>query len=598
MRGLAVSGGVDSMALVSLTEALCKMSGLPLKNVPAFIIDHAARPGSADEAREVSDELLKHGFSSNVISIQWPEGTEPLTLPDFESEARVLRFKALGHACYASGINSLMLAHHEDDLAETILFRLAKGYTGYGLRGIKRSANIPYCFGQYGMHQSGDPERWLAGANGVSIQENRYSARKKAFTEIESGGVQIYRPLLGFSKSKLIETCRASGMRWFEDKTNKDMTLTPRNAIRHFFQNRSLPKALQKESLLQFRDRLLETIEARTADVDKILDSSFIQLDLRSGKLLVRFPPGEFVRNTLRVRESASDIKEPRYRTAMLLLRLLDMVSPQSELKLARLGNMPDIMLPLISGTATARDRPWSLASVAVVALDQAGDRSGLRSLDEESSVPTPPKMHPEYTYFFSRQTPKRDMIAQITTLLPAPFSDPSTLVQGWSDWTLWDGRFWIRVRSSRPRVLSIGVRFLAVPDLMFIRRDREVAWNKKFTKVLKAAAPARARFTLPVIVEHDPEATPEPGTVHLGTVLAVPTLGIRIDSDIEWEVRYKYVDLGGTGNTKEVVGFSQFGDPDLKGEDAQGRALRDMARSGRSRKSAPRSNNQTSGSP
>ncbi|TKA75105.1 hypothetical protein B0A49_02380 [Cryomyces minteri] len=491
-----------------------------------------------------------------------------------------------------------MLAHHEDDLAETILFRLANGYTGYGLRGIKRSANIPYCFGQYGIHQSGDPERWLAGANGVSIQKNRYSARKKSFAEIESGGIQIYRPLLGFSKSRLIETCRASGMRWFEDNTNKDMTLTPRNAIRHFVQKLSLPKALQKGSLLHFRDRLLETIEARTADVDKILDSSFIQLDLRSGKLLVRFPPGDFVRDTLRVRKSASDMKEPRYRTAMLLLRLLDMVSPQSELRLARLGSMPDIMLPLISGIATARDGSRSLVNVAIVALDHAGDRSGPRGLPEESLVPTPPEMQPEYTYIFSRQSPKRDIIPQITSLLPAPLADPRTLVQGWSDWILWDGRFWIRVRSSRPRVLSIGVRFLAVPDLMFIRRDQEVAWNKKFTKVLKEAAPARVRFTLPVIVEHDPEAIPERGTVHLGTVLAVPTLGIRIDPDINWEVRYKYVHLGGTGNTKEVVGFSQFGDPNCKGEDVQGRALRGMAPSGESRKSALRSNNQASGSP
>ena len=52
--GIAVSGGVDSMALATL-YARCSDAGLP--PLHGFIIDHKARPESTEEAHWVAQEL-------------------------------------------------------------------------------------------------------------------------------------------------------------------------------------------------------------------------------------------------------------------------------------------------------------------------------------------------------------------------------------------------------------------------------------------------------------------------------------------------------------------------------------------------------------
>ena len=54
--GLAISGGVDSMALASLySTARRNNEGLPVPH--GIIIDHKARPESGEEAKWVAEEL-------------------------------------------------------------------------------------------------------------------------------------------------------------------------------------------------------------------------------------------------------------------------------------------------------------------------------------------------------------------------------------------------------------------------------------------------------------------------------------------------------------------------------------------------------------
>lgn len=62
--GLAVSGGVDSMALATL-YAKYRHEGLP--DLHGFIIDHKARPESAKEARWVADQLNKRQCIPSVL---------------------------------------------------------------------------------------------------------------------------------------------------------------------------------------------------------------------------------------------------------------------------------------------------------------------------------------------------------------------------------------------------------------------------------------------------------------------------------------------------------------------------------------------------
>lgn len=70
--GLAISGGVDSMALASLfarSRGLLNRNGPPFAN--AFIVDHKARPGSTEEAEWVAEQCrVKCRLSlSKVVSL-------------------------------------------------------------------------------------------------------------------------------------------------------------------------------------------------------------------------------------------------------------------------------------------------------------------------------------------------------------------------------------------------------------------------------------------------------------------------------------------------------------------------------------------------
>ena len=55
--GLAVSGGVDSMALATLYSR-ARVENFELPECHGIIIDHKSRPESTEEAKWVSEELL------------------------------------------------------------------------------------------------------------------------------------------------------------------------------------------------------------------------------------------------------------------------------------------------------------------------------------------------------------------------------------------------------------------------------------------------------------------------------------------------------------------------------------------------------------
>lgn len=184
--------------------------------------------------------------------MRWPEDTNPRTLSSFESQARRLRYQVLGIACHQASIPSLLVAHHEDDQAETVLVRMVRDGTGLGLTGIAPVNDIPECFGLYGVHQSGNPHLKRSDDNDHASQIQRHWKRRPNM-EFEDGGIKIMRPLLKFSKERLIATCLQRGVSWVEDETNKDPTLTIRNAVRHMYRNHRLPSALSKERLSTLR---------------------------------------------------------------------------------------------------------------------------------------------------------------------------------------------------------------------------------------------------------------------------------------------------------------------------------------------------------
>jgi tRNA(Ile)-lysidine synthase len=171
---VALSGGLDSLVLLHLLRSL---PGLPEMDVRAAHFDHAMRPESGEDARWVEGVCLEWDVPLDVGRAHVP--------PTSEDEARQLRYEFLLGIKDETGARLLLTAHHADDQAETVLFRIFRGTGLAGLAGI--------------------PRRRSPG---------------------------IFRPLLPFRRSTLEEYAAVHGIRPREDPSNEDRSI-PRNFLRH-----------------------------------------------------------------------------------------------------------------------------------------------------------------------------------------------------------------------------------------------------------------------------------------------------------------------------------------------------------------------------
>ncbi|MCC2096697.1 MAG: tRNA lysidine(34) synthetase TilS [Hyphomicrobiales bacterium] len=171
----AVSGGPDSMALLSMlaqwTSANDRRPALS-----AATVDHRLRPEAAQEAEAVAAfalSLADTGAHINHSTLTWRHD-EPQTR--LQERARQARYELLAAHAAEIGADVLMTAHHADDQAETILFRLVRGSGPAGLAGMARERLID--------------------------------------------GLRLARPLLAMRKDELVGWCRERDIGWSEDPSN------------------------------------------------------------------------------------------------------------------------------------------------------------------------------------------------------------------------------------------------------------------------------------------------------------------------------------------------------------------------------------------
>jgi tRNA(Ile)-lysidine synthase len=130
---VAVSGGPDSMALAKL---LSVWAGKKIK-IHVLTVDHGLRKESAAEAKMVAKAVANKsgGWPGTVhATLKWT-GRKPKAR--LMEAAREARYDLIGGYCRKHKIRHLFLAHHQDDQAETFLFRLAKGSGLDGLASIR-----------------------------------------------------------------------------------------------------------------------------------------------------------------------------------------------------------------------------------------------------------------------------------------------------------------------------------------------------------------------------------------------------------------------------------------------------------------------------
>lgn len=490
------------------------------------------------------------GLYSSVRNLTWADSVSPLDLPDFETQARRLRYQTLGDQCRKKEVQWLLLGHHEDDQAETVLMRLASGHKGLGLQGMRSSADLPECWGVHGVHQSG---RTDLAASRLRREEEKDPASQHAHDLrhivarndiFEQGGVRVFRPLLSFSKERLIQTCRSRGLAWEEDKTNKDTWRTPRNNIRGLLRSAKLPQALQKTSMLRLAEQISDTMRKRHTTVERILACcEILLLDARCGGLIVRLPIHIFIPGQESGR--ASYVGTFRFTATLLLKRLVEMVTPQEEVSLQSLKQATASIFPELV-EADRKLQPTSFTGGGAQFQRLHSPLPAPRSQLDPATSGTWQDLDHVFVWKLTRQPFSKAPLN--ITVQPSASSESKTADNppSWSSWQLWDGRYWIRLlnRSRRPLI----VRSFQHTDLRYLRSTLTPQRYKKFHKFLLLAAPDKVRWTLLAVAKLGDDTLP------MGRVLALPTLGQAGNFDmgekirtkkVEWQVRYKSVRLG-----------------------------------------------------
>lgn len=167
------SGGLDSTVLLHAASCLVRDAALELS---ALHVHHGLSPNAdvwADSCAQVCRQFdVPLTIHRVVVPLNTGEG--------IEAAARHIRHKVLAD----HSANWILLAHHADDQAETVLHNLLRG------AGVRGAAAMP-----------------------------------------ESRG-RVLRPLLGLARDELFAYARAHRLAWTEDDSNTDRRYT-RNFLRH-----------------------------------------------------------------------------------------------------------------------------------------------------------------------------------------------------------------------------------------------------------------------------------------------------------------------------------------------------------------------------
>lgn len=207
---VAFSGGLDSTVLL---HATVKAHGA--NNVYALHVHHDIQQEAnqwQQHCQAIAKKFKCHFDTQNVKLNK---------KSNIESQARELRYQALYEMCQQHQISDLLLAHHLDDQAETVLIQLMRGAGVAGLAGMPPvKANK------------------TSRANTTNKANNANKAKNTKETTIN-----IWRPFLNMRRQELEAYAKEHRLTWIEDPSNQDESYR-RNAIR-----KTILPALEKQQV-------------------------------------------------------------------------------------------------------------------------------------------------------------------------------------------------------------------------------------------------------------------------------------------------------------------------------------------------------------
>lgn len=131
--GVAYSGGADSSVLLIQQALECAAKGLPLW---ALHVDHGLQPAAADFVAHCQAfcDALDQQTPTRLVVTRVKVHLPPQA--SLEAQARDARYDALATSAREYGIDTVLLAQHADDQAETLLIALGRGAGMAGLAGM------------------------------------------------------------------------------------------------------------------------------------------------------------------------------------------------------------------------------------------------------------------------------------------------------------------------------------------------------------------------------------------------------------------------------------------------------------------------------
>ena len=271
----AVSGGADSMCLLTLMQKLSKEMDL---HVAAANLNHCLRGSESDgdsQFVETICEIKGIPFYGKSVDVGLKARLSGLSLEEAGREERYKFFEELSNRL---GGAKIATGHNISDNAETVLFRLARGSSAKGLCGIR--------------YKRGN----------------------------------IIRPLLDVSRKEIEEYLVDNAVMWREDSSNSQLCYS-RNKIRHTVIPRLediQPSAVEK--IVSCAKSIAEDDEYLSSLAEKLLDSAMVEQGEYSSSAILGAPPPIARRAAARLLEDwgAKDISQEK------ILAFLDLCTKPS----------------------------------------------------------------------------------------------------------------------------------------------------------------------------------------------------------------------------------------------------------------------------
>ena len=223
---VGVSAGPDSMCLLNLLEQ-------KTNKIVVCHINHNIRKQSIIEENYLKDYCKEHNLIFESMTIkEYKEN-------NFENEARKIRYKYYEEILNKYNSNKLFLAHHGDDLIETILMKIERVSNIEGYAGIKK----------------------------VSKLKN----------------YDIIRPLLPYTKEDIINYNKSHSITYYIDSSNTNIDYT-----RNWYRHKVLPILKEKDKdihlkFLKYSETLQEYNEYIDREIKRklphILKNNIINID-------------------------------------------------------------------------------------------------------------------------------------------------------------------------------------------------------------------------------------------------------------------------------------------------------------------------------